>query len=328
MADQEKPPVAPGQGEQAQPNPFDFGDPEDTAPGAAAPPGGTAQTPGREADPIETLPEEIPGETRPPGDAGISADDLQRAQAYGLSHDDAQALHQAGMLDKTLTAFDYRLVRNVQELQGQPQPTPQPQGQQQADEPPKFLPDLGTDMYDESLVKALSTMDQNVGKFVKPLVQRLAQLEAAQADQINRQYEQRMDGMFDALGADFAGDFGKGPLRGLNPVGVEARRRIEVTVQMNALRQAYDAHGIPVPSEHELFRRAVRVVAADTADKAAERRLGEQLKTQRGQFVGRPGGRTEMDTRSPLKRAAAKLAAGLRQAGMTPDSAEDDANLL
>lgn len=101
---------------------------------------------------------------------------------------------------------------------------------------------------------------------------------------------------------------GEGPSDSLRRSSVAARNRNELRENMEAIVEGLKAKNRPVPSESELFERALRFTFADKYEKIKAVQEAEKTKVRQTQFVGRPGAPAPQDSRSAKERAIEEVA--------------------
>ncbi len=312
------PPAAPVK--EAAPSPFEFDDPTVERQEAAAADG----DPGAD------------GKGKGAEDSGIADDLRTRAESYGLSKDEIDSYSaDPAFLERTLGLMDRRFAELGRQAAGR-QPAGQEEagreagkdgkaGKESAPSEEKFKFNLKPEDFDKALLDELNRFAEHLegrfGTVNKPLK---ADLDTVLSDLRSRRAEEgdrELDNMFKGLSEDkdkALGDgwkklFGQGGIRGLRKNSAEARMRIGVVAEMEAMAAGYQSLGMDVPSRAELFNRALRVLHSDVFAQQTRKQISSTLTKRSGQVIGRPAARKSEDIQSPEQKAVATVTEKLKE---------------
>jgi len=256
----------------------------------------------------EKKPEEKQDESDPKIDALID-----RAHDLGLSDKDIGEFDSTEALEKALTVYERRLMASLR--QPEPPPPIQQQAATQQARVPVELPDLDPKEFDEGLVKAWGSMKEMVRYLNDQNQQLVNHIRAEQG----RAEDARFDDHIAKLGDQYKEIFGAGSVSELDPKSTEFKNRAEVYRAMHSLKLGYQQLGTRLPSEGELFKRAVNSVFGDkilSKTAATERqKIAATLKKRSKQHIGRATHREGIDSRTGEQRAIDAVRAKLRDRG-------------
>ncbi len=240
--------------------------------------------------------------TPEPAKPTVTQAQIERARNVGISPEEAAAFDPE-VLERTITIVD-RNLRLIANRQKPAEPAPAPPS---TPEPPaEFSFSLDETMYDPAIVKVLrdmnehykgkmKTIEEKFGKDISemtPKLQAVDQMVKSQKDQAAAQFRDQFDGWIGGLGEEFHEVLGKDAIGKIAPDSPVRAERSKVLQEMDALAVGYKGTGRPVPSDKELFDKAVKLLygdrAAEKAKSTAAARVAQQLRDQRGQFVQRP----------------------------------------
>jgi hypothetical protein len=95
------------------------------------------------------------------------------------------------------------------------------------------------------------------------------------------------DGLIEEQGEAWEDLLGKGPSADLPPTGKHRKARDAVQSEMEVLRAGYKGTGRDLPSEGEIFNRALRGLYADQVESIATKKVAGKVKKRRGQALSR-----------------------------------------
>jgi len=250
--------------------------------------------------------EDSPAEGADEGPEELSQAVKDRAKEAGVSDALVRRLHQTGLLEESLAAFDRQLIESQRQTR---KPAEKPPTEEAGpdrlggDQPP---PALDADAYDEELVKRDAFFQKRIDELESQLKQ-LSGLAGGLAKQRDQRFQDWFSGQVAGLSSpDLFGN-------GLPSEGSPQSRN------WDTLLQGYEgfcvARGLdPYDCHPESLRRAYPAMFSEhvfkDAEKTAQRKVVDRLRDAEGRFVNsaRPSGRP------PAKRLA------------TPE--EDEADLL
>jgi hypothetical protein len=229
--------------------------------------------------------------TKEPLDDWFTTDLQDRADAAGFSREEALALGQQS-LKTVLTALDRRAPADAHSRMAPPPDPRNPaddQGQQGGDpkKSAKFDLKLDPNAYDEGIIKAMEGMNEHYANQVAEIRQQVLGVNGHIAAQAAKDFESGMDRNFSSLGEEYQTVFGKGPMRTMQVNSSVARARNEVVLMMDSIATSAKQRGLRVPSDEELFKRAVHAVSPDIADRIARKKLAGNLDKRNGQMATR-----------------------------------------
>lgn len=175
----------------------------------------------------------------------------------------------------------------------------------------EFKVELDPDLYDPDLCKAMqSTADQING--LKNMLNNVVERVQRQSEQ---SFESTFEGFIAELGDGFTETLGKGTLDEIGTDSAFFQNRCKVIEEMNAIAAGYGQTGKSVPSQKQLFQRAVNSVFGDTIKKNARKEVAGQIQKRSGQIISRPTNRNGKDTQTPDQRATNAVREKLREFG-------------
>lgn len=169
-------------------------------------------------------------------------------------------------------------------------------------------------MFDEPVAAALegiiNPLQQQAA--LVPQMQQVIGYLGNQIQRANAQYAemqsiaatQRFDGMIANLSKEYETVLGKGGIDELDPKSPFRATRDQLSDQMEALQAGYERSGHKMPSEKEVFRRALAIVTADRTAQLERQKIAAQLKKRQGVTIARPQGRRTATTESKGQQAA------------------------
>lgn len=284
-------------------------------------------TPAPSTVPAETPAPATTPEPTPAPATGINEALIARAQQVGIQPDEAR-MYTPEMLERSVLIFERNLERIQSHLNQQgtftaPQTQPVPSQTPVQPQPDEFVLNLDDQFHDPEVVAAVKGMHSHYEKQIKelkeiiskvtPQLETMVQHTQAQA---REQFVKQFDAGLDSLGEDFHDIFGKNPQeRHANKEYLAAAHA--VIQEMNIQSQGFKAAGLPVPPVEELQRRAVNVLHAgrtqERAKKAAQERVAQQLRDQRGQFIQRPNDAQSLGRKDAKAEALAELSEIIRR---------------
>ena len=151
-----------------------------------------------EPDPVstaaETKTEETPTDEKSEVEP-VGADLQARAEKAGLTSEQAEKLHQNGLLEETLAAFDRTLVERFQaEKSEEKKPDVKSEEEETDSSKTEETPDLDPDIYDEEIVKRDKYHKQRIDSLESQLEMLLQEREDA--------FEEWFDGVLTEMGYD------------------------------------------------------------------------------------------------------------------------------
>lgn len=253
---------------------------------------------------------------------GFSAELLDRAKDAGYTEEEAKAFGSPANLERAVTAIDRRLAdigngslsgaggtggedaSKAGGTGGDGGATDAATKKDGGGELPaglKFEPfkvELDPEMAaDPDVVRTITAMNEHYAKQLEPFVKHVQGLIELTGQRQNEELEARLDGHFDSLGDDYNEVFGKG--EGVELLEKSERNdakaktalgnRQKVVSEMEALAAGYSQAGRRMPSEGQLFEKAVRLIFPEHAEKLTRRRITKNLKRT---HLGRASTRT------------------------------------
>lgn len=283
------------------------------------------ETPAEPAPTPEVIPEPVPVAPPPPIQPAASAPEelVNRARQVGILPDEAR-MYPPEALERTVLIFERNLERIQSHLN---QTAPDRPGQQPSAapvQPPpseEFVLNLDDQFHDPEVVAAVRGMHSHYEKQIRELKEIVAkvapQLESVVQQnqaQAREQFVRQFDSGLDQLGEEYHDLFGTNAQeRHVNKNFLQNAH--DVLREMNIQSQGFLASGLPIPPVAELQQRAINVLhagrAQERAKKAAQDRVAQQLRDQRGQFLQRPNDAQSLGRKDAKAEALAELAAAL-----------------
>jgi len=175
-------------------------------------------------------------------------------------------------------------------------------GKEDSQKEPEFKIDLNPDEYDEKVIKTFEGLNKFHTDRYSALETKLNQvLEAVGNDQAAAA-DVRFESMIEGLGDDFTETLGKGPGHSLDQKGTQFENRVKLHEEIVRIAAGYAALGQQVPTEKELFEKAVGVVFKDKQKTLEMDKLGKKLDKRSKQSLGRAAPRKDREL-SPDQRA-------------------------
>ena len=284
----------------------------------------TTSTPsqGEETIPPNEAGAEVPAEGDVPASTEqpkIDQELLDRAKELGLEGEFSQE-----QLKSAVLAFDRRFAQLGQEAltaqqQRQTQPQQpvqqQPVQQRQPVQQVQYQPiKLDRAMFGEPVAAVLEEIINPLQQQAAtvPQMQQVIGYLGNQIQRANAQYAemqaiaatQRFDGLIANLPKEYETVLGKGGIDELDPKSPFRAVRDELSDQMDALQAGYERSGHKMPSEKEVFRRALAIVTADRTAQLERQKIAAQLKKRAGVTIARPQGRRTATTETKGQKAA------------------------
>lgn len=259
-------------------------------------------------------------------------------ESYGITKEQAEALHQQGRLDETLNMMDQRLLQAGQGFPPQPMPPgpPMPQQWPQQQMPPGMSPpmqgvppqqqmpptpqqvqyqlELNPEDYTPEFVEQMQKMEAAYQARMARMEQALVNMAFQSQQSAQEAAMERFDTWVGGLPDEYKTEFGQGPIEGLNPQGMEVWNRQRVYDTYQALEAGYARQGLPSPGEVALRERALRMVAK-APQEAAREQVRKEVSDLAGHITKRPTQRRGRDHRSPEQRAIARAEKKLKAVG-------------
>jgi len=219
----------------------------------------------------------------------ISDELLARAEKMGFTKYEAQSFSNAEDLKRTLDILDGA-------------GDAKPGGEKDSEKEPEFKIDLNPDEYDEKVINTFEGLNKFHTDRYSALETKLNQvLEAVGNDQAAAA-DVRFESMIEGLGDDFTETLGKGPGHSLDQKGTQFENRVKLHEEIVRIAAGYAALGQQVPTEKELFEKAVGVVFKDKQKTLEMDKLGKKLDKRSKQSLGRAAPRKDREL-SPDQRA-------------------------
>jgi hypothetical protein len=260
---------------------------------------------------LTTPPEPVEPET-------LSREDFAQ---FGISREEASKLDKAGVLSTFLDSFDKALVTQTKASReasatAQPEPAKAAIPAQPATPPEGFKGlDLDPAVWTEEFVSQMKGLDGHYRNEIATLKQTVAALLQEREQSRAEAFISNVDSWIDQLGEEYVPVFGKGNVRTIAKGSPEHAKRSELVQIMDILTDGLQRRGFPVPSEKELFTRAVRQVAGDRAESIARKKVEAQTRNTKGQFVARPSQR-EGKPLTGREKAEARVAQFFKEKGL------------
>ena len=221
----------------------------------------------------EIIPEEKPdADDKNSGDEKFSDDVIERAALFGLDETDIAAFKDGPSLN--------RFLNKLEKEQGGATENSAPKKDDddfEIDEE-KFEPEV---VKMSKTVKGLKAQLEKVQNQLKESDERRHQTDM-------QQQERAFDDMFDVIGDEFDGVFGKGTVHSLKKDSAELQARNLAVRRFNALLDAAVRDGEELPPPVELMRKAALSEFSKHAIKVKNKKLAEKLKERESQIITRP----------------------------------------
>jgi len=147
------------------------------------------------------------------------------------------------------------------------------------------------DEIDESITKAVKSMNEHYAGQVKKLQDKIKTMGDAQKMADVETYESTLDTLFTSVGKEFKEFVGEGPIRNLGRGSQQVRYRNQVVAAMNTIDESYySSHGERLPMD-ELFNRGVETVFGDKSKEITKKNVAKTLKERGGQTLHKPAGK-------------------------------------
>lgn len=219
---------------------------------------------------------------------------LGRAEKMGFTRYEAQSFSNAEDLQRTLDILDGADAKTG----GEEKKT----GEEDSQKEPEFKIDLSPDEYDGKVIKTFEDLNKFHTDRYSALETKLNQvLEAVGNDQAAAA-DVRFESMIEGLGEDFTETLGKGPGHSLDQKSTQFENRVKLHEEIVRIAAGYAALGQQVPTEKELFEKAVGVVFKDKQKNLEMDKLGKKLDKRSKQSLGRAAPHKDKEL-SPDQRA-------------------------
>ena len=221
---------------------------------------------------------------------------LARARKIGMTHEDAKNFSSEEDLGMFIARYE-----KPDEIPGQPPAGQEPDAnteQQLTEDDLKIDFDLSTDddldiMFEPVLVEKFKGFGEKVNKVIGQLASQNKALQASLDGMVAKQSIQH----FDSLIAnrpnqdDGLGDIiGTGSFEGLDPNGVQNKNRWNLHDEMFAFQEIYSRNGKTIPSQQELFNKAVNSLYGDKLAKVQEKKTVKTIRKRGRQSIARASG--------------------------------------
>ena len=224
----------------------------------------------------EVIPEEKPdADDKNSGDEKFSDDVIERAALFGLDETDIAAFKDGPSLN--------RFLNKLEKQQGETtEKKPDPEKETDADD---FA--IDEEKYEPEVVKMAKTV-KGLKAQLEKVQNQLKESDERRHQTDMQQQERAFDDMFDVIGDEFDGVFGKGTVRSLKKDSAELQARNLAVRRFNALLDAAVRDGEELPPPVELMRKAALSEFSKHAGKVKDKKLAEKLKERESQIITRP----------------------------------------
>ena len=274
---------------------------------------GKAKAPKQQAGSDEKAAAEEVADTDKPEELSQAVKD--RAKEAGISEELAGRLHQSGLLDESLAAFDRLVIERFTASQAEPETTPEPKRDEQ--KPPPAVKDqarhgaelepLDADEYGEELAKRDRIMRGQIAELTAQ-VQQLTQHAGNTQDRATADFEDWFEAEVAGLGNEEL--FGSGSIESL-PQQSPLRQNRE-TLMRAYLGVCQGFRMDPMKRHKQAVERALNAMFSKDIVKQAQRKTVDRLRSAEGQFVSpaRSGGEMPeaRKAQTPEERRAALVA--------------------
>jgi len=218
---------------------------------------------------------------------------VAHATSLGYSAEQAEALHQAGMLDTVLINADIRIADIGRQQEAAPalqEPEPEP--------PQPYQVTLDEAEFDPALKEALQGVSNEYHAREQAQAEQITALRAELDgiighfdEQATAAYTAEFDAGIAELGEDYEDVFGKGSAADIQRGTPEHTNRTRVWNEIDAGVIGRERTGQPPIPFKEAQMRVVRALFPDKGKQAVRRNIANQLRDQQGRFSGRPSQR-------------------------------------
>ena len=203
-----------------------------------------------------------------------------RAGEAGIPEDLAQRLHQSGLLEESLAAFDRQSIERArgskQDLKEPPKKKEEPKGSDRGGEGDE-LPALDPELFDEALVKR----DETYRKQLSELRAQVAQL--SQRSDVTTQ---QRDGKFQQWFAENVKGLGNAKLFGDGEIAKDSSEHKNRQSLCDGYERICEARGVdPYDCHVELLKRAYPALFPTEVFKDAQRETVQRLRDAEGKFI-------------------------------------------
>jgi hypothetical protein len=279
--------------EETQPDPYDYGSPDEVE----------LEAPSSDENAEPAAPDG--GEDEPEA-SEIDSELMARAEEAGLSQEYDQAVFGSPeTLQATLEAIDRALKAQEPVSEASPPREPEPEPAPKVEARPSELKlDLDPEVYDESIINAFKTLQQHHEGEVASLRQDLETVAAHIVHQQEVAESNQLDTFIDKLGDDWQAVYGKGPASKLPPRSRAAQNRAELKEHVKLLGDTLGLSG------DDLLQYAHRGLHGDTETKRARQDFSRRLRDTSGRFTARPTQRqkpTDNGEQELIRRTAQRM---------------------
>lgn len=247
---------------------------------------------------------------REDGEDLFSEELLQRAEAAGISTEDAKGFKDSAALQHALTILE----KKTQSQGGTEKPP------QDKEDEFSIKVDLDDEVYDPELIKAINGMGPQVVGLVNKVIgnvqKKVEQMEAIVLGKQQQEAEEMFDAMVDAASSksSVAREYlGVGRGSQLGETSAQKANRIKVIEAMNQIASTQKQQGGKVTFE-ELFHSALNMVFPKVGQTVATEQIRSALKKREKAFAFRPTS-TNFKEANPHQDAVSAVAAKLREFG-------------
>lgn len=234
---------------------------------------------------------------------------LAKAREFGLSREDVQTIGDTKLLERIVSGLG-----NADDSQQKTQQKAEPAETNQFDE--EFKVELDREIYEDDLCNAVEATCKQINSMRKALAQAMNSTQAMQLEAT----ASRLDNLFAKADDGFKDLFGEGSLSDLDRKSDFVKNRNEVIAEMGAIVAGYNQAGRKLPSEKEVFNKAVRSLYGDKIKEQVKKELVSKVQKRNRIAISRPSNRKSRKTSSPEAMATQAVASKLKSFGF---SAED-----
>lgn len=266
------------------------------------------------------------------GESWLTDELRERAEAYGISAEDAEGFGSQAALDKAIAFVDRQMYQAGMQALGQPYPQQMPpqQGWQQQHQQanpqqgqqfdPRYQLKLDKEEFGEDVINQLQGLSDHYANLFNQQQQQMMAI----AQVIAGQYQQQQHAQQQAQLNHFLGEVHKG-VEGLGAeyadLAKDQQKLMQIADATWAIYQGYASRGQNPPNPSALVKNAVAFVFPHTIEQAAKRQVTNHLQQRSRRATARPSAAS--GGKSPLtgeERAARRVERYFRENEMEEES--------
>lgn len=163
----------------------------------------------------------------------------------------------------------------------------------------EFKVELDPDIYDPEICKAVNETANQING-IKTL---LNDVVGSIQEQSQQSFEREFDSLISSNSDDFGEVLGTGSIDQIERTSEHFTNRCKVIDEMSAIASGYAQTGKELPSQKDLFTRAVRGLFSVDLKDQARKEIADKLQKRSNQFISRPGSRKVTKSSNPVTRA-------------------------